>query len=409
MKILVLTNEYPNTSYPKKDSPWTVPFFTRKWASMGHDVVVVVNSTRFPKFYYSLVGLFKWYFSKKYDIIGDDLANMSWTKRFSFVDQGVRVYNLPMLKLYPSVPFLSFIKKRQLKLIANQLDQIGFIPDIITGHWLNPQFELISRLKNIYNCQTGFVFESDFVQPKLVRYKANKYKNGIDRIGCRSRFASEELKRFLNLEYTPFICASGIPDEIVDEISEREVEDFENDRTIIVSAGRFVGLKRFDSVIKACNNVYRNKNFELTIAGEGPLLETLREYANHLESKQNILLPGKIERSKLFDLYKKAQIFILISEREAFGLVYLEAMSQGCIVIASRDGGIDGIVKDGVNGFICEAGNADELAEVLTKIKNLTAYEKKKISDNAINTAREYSDTLAAKKYLNFLLDVKHE
>lgn len=409
MKILVLTNEYPNNNYPKKDSPWTVPFFARKWAAMGHEVVAVVNSTRFPRLYYSLVWLFKWYFSKKYDIIGDDLSNKSWTKRFSFEDQGVRVYNLPMLKFYPSVPFLKIIKNRQLQLIINQLNEIDFKPDIITGHWLNPQFELISRLKPVYSCRTGFVFESDFVESRITRYKANEFKDGINRIGCRSKFASGELKRLLHLNYTPFICASGIPDEIIEHISERNIEDFENERTIVVSAGRFVGLKRFDSIIEACENVYKKNDFELTIAGEGPLLESLREYASHLESKQKIFLPGKIERGKLFNLYRKAHIFILISEREAFGLVYLEAMSQGCIVIASRDGGIDGIVKDGVNGFICEAGNAEELAMVLSRISKLSAFEKKQISDNAIKTASQLSDTLAAKKYLENLQGLDNE
>ena len=38
-------------------------------------------------------------------------------------------------------------------------------------------------------------------------------------------------------------------------------------------------------------------------------------------------------------------------QREAYGLVYLEAMARGCITIASRDEGFDGVIKDGINGF----------------------------------------------------------
>lgn len=43
--------------------------------------------------------------------------------------------------------------------------------------------------------------------------------------------------------------------------------------------------------------------------------------------------------------------FIMISKNEAFGLVYLEAMSAGCITIASRGEGFDGVIIHGVNGF----------------------------------------------------------
>ena len=42
----------------------------------------------------------------------------------------------------------------------------------------------------------------------------------------------------------------------------------------------------------------------------------------------------------------------MISQGEAFGLVYLEAMARGCITIASRGEGFDGIIKDGINGFL---------------------------------------------------------
>ena len=50
---------------------------------------------------------------------------------------------------------------------------------------------------------------------------------------------------------------------------------------------------------------------------------------------------------------KNAQIFTLISDNETFGMVYIEAMLQGCLVIASKGGGFDGIIQDGINGFIC--------------------------------------------------------
>ena len=93
----------------------------------------------------------------------------------------------------------------------------------------------------------------------------------------------------------------------------------------------------------------------------------------------------------------------MISKAEIFGLVYLEAMALGVIPIGSKNEGIDGIIVDGENGFLCEAGNKDELAEVLKRIKGLPSEELDAISKKAMETARDYSDEGVARKYINSL------
>ncbi len=94
----------------------------------------------------------------------------------------------------------------------------------------------------------------------------------------------------------------------------------------------------------------------------------------------------------------------MISKGETFGLVYLEAMARGCITIGSRNEGIDGIILHGVNGFLCEAGNEKELAQIIRHINQLTPAERKQISDSAIATAKDMTDIKVAERYLNNLL-----
>ena len=84
-------------------------------------------------------------------------------------------------------------------------------------------------------------------------------------------------------------------------------------------------------------------------------------------------------------------------------MVYLEAMARGCITIASRDEGFDGIIRDGVNGFLCKAGDEAELASILKRIKEMPQEELHRISDNAVSTAHELTDERVAKDYLNHL------
>ena len=92
---------------------------------------------------------------------------------------------------------------------------------------------------------------------------------------------------------------------------------------------------------------------------------------------------------------------VMISRGEAYGLVYLEAMARGCITIASRHEGFDGVIVDGENGFLCEAGNAEELAIIIMRINAMTADERQAISDRAIETAKRLTDEKAARLYID--------
>ena len=66
----------------------------------------------------------------------------------------------------------------------------------------------------------------------------------------------------------------------------------------------------------------------------------------------------------------------MISKEETFGLVYLEAMSMGCITIASKNEGMEGIIIDGENGFLCTAGDDDELASIIPDSEHDDEVEK---------------------------------
>ena len=62
------------------------------------------------------------------------------------------------------------------------------------------------------------------------------------------------------------------------------------------------------------------------------------------------------------------------------------------------------MIEDGVNGFLCEAGNIQELANIIRKINKLTPDERLAVSERAIETARRLTDKNAADLYLNNLI-----
>lgn len=399
MNILCLTTEYPNTAYPKKDSPWIVPYFAREWVKQGHRVIVIINSTKFPRICYLCVNLIKPILQKKYNITETNLSSRVWAEKFDFVDEGVKAYNMPMMKLIPSGNYTDAVLKSQIESIKKILLENGFVPDIITGHWLNPQLMLISMLADSYKCKTAVVFHSEVTQHYIKKYHVKKYIDKIDRIGCRSLTNAKILRENLGLKEEPFVCPSGIPDKYIESDLKTANRTFADQPLKIISVGRLVGYKRFDTIIKASALLNEDLS-KLTVIGEGQLLPKLKEYAAKLQIESKIVFAGRMERDELQQKMRDNDVFVLVSEKEVFGLVYLEAMLQGCIVVASKGGGVDGIIADGYNGFLCEQGNSNELVNILRKIRSLSVSEKEKISQNAIQTASEYSDSKTAENYL---------
>ena len=157
--------------------------------------------------------------------------------------------------------------------------------------------------------------------------------------------------------------------------------------------------KHVDAVIKAfsaCNN----SNATLRIIGGGQEEQRLKSLVSELDIKDVVSFVGKIPRSHVMDEMRNAHVFTMISQGETFGMVYIEAMLQGCITIASYGEGFDGIIKDGENGFLCEAGNYDDLAEIYKKIEAMSEEERNRIGQNAIDTALKFSEAAVAERYL---------
>jgi len=148
-------------------------------------------------------------------------------------------------------------------------------------------------------------------------------------------------------------------------------------KKVLMSVGRVVGWKGFQIVIQSLVEL---EDFYYVLIGDGDYLNELRGLVKSLNLEERVLLMGSIEHKNLPDYLAMADIFVQPSiGHEAFGITIIEAMSMSIPVVASNNGGIKDIIIDGINGYLFEINNIEEMIE---KIK--ICYEfKERISEEA--------------------------
>ena len=225
----------------------------------------------------------------------------------------------------------------------------------------------------------------------------------IDVVGFRNPSAKNDYINRYGMPKSSFIAYSGVSKPFL-EAGLQYAPTFEYGVRDFVFVGALISRKYPTEIVKALDSVYNIESYSMKFIGDGAEKNNIVSAVNEC-NKKNIKFTGRIARDQIIEHLKLSQVFVMISKDEVFGLVYLEAMALGLIPIGSKNEGIDGIIKDGENGFLCEAGNERELVSIISRIKAMSKNELERISKNAKQTASEYSDSSVAKKYLEDVMN----
>lgn len=140
---------------------------------------------------------------------------------------------------------------------------------------------------------------------------------------------------------------------------------------------------------------------ELVLAGALPPPATFWEAARGAGLAEKVRFIDNPTIEALASLYRYALGLVLPSDEEGLGLVMIEAMASGAPVIATRCGGPEGVIRDGVDGWLVDRGDASAMAD---RMRRLCASpdRARQMGQAALATARErYSDAAAGKVYLD--------
>ena len=147
---------------------------------------------------------------------------------------------------------------------------------------------------------------------------------------------------------------------------------------IVMHISNFRPVKRVEDVVEIFARVLGEIPSRLVLVGDGPDLPRARVRVEELGIRDRVVFLG--EYTPVQELLSCSDLFLLPSMSESFGLAALEAMACGSPVVASRVGGLPEVIMDGETGYLCEAGDIDEMAAASIKILSDDKH-RKELSD----------------------------
>jgi glycosyltransferase involved in cell wall biosynthesis len=366
MKILFIPSWYPT-----KDSPLSGTFFREQANALhknGHEVFVLFSQV------ISIRLIFKKLFNREEN---EDFDNFQTLRliRYSFFPR--RIFS--RMRIFEN----SILNFRGYKIIKSRYD---FIPNIIHAHsmlYAGTSADYISSKTNIPFLITEH--SSGFQRNLYYRNELSKFLFVLSR-AKKVITVGPGLKSELN-KLVPMLEIDIIPNLVDTEKfkikSKRKSQNF-----TFLSIGSLVSYKGFENLLIAFSKL-QSLNIQLIIAGDGPDFLKLKNLSKSLNVENRVNFKGRISREKVPELYHYCDAFILTSQVETFGVVFIEAFSTGKPVIATKSGGPDLIVnKD--NGILIPINDLNKTVKAMeTMISNIHSYESKKIREYCIDNFSE--------------------
>jgi len=139
-----------------------------------------------------------------------------------------------------------------------------------------------------------------------------------------------------------------------------------NGEKILMHASNFRPVKRVSDVIRIFDRVQKNIPAKLLLVGEGPERLFVQQLVKELKLTEHVFFLG--QQDYIEHLLSCADLFILPTEQESFGLVALEAHACRVPVVGAATGGLPEVVVDGETGYLCPVGEIAEMASKALRI-----------------------------------------
>lgn len=219
---------------------------------------------------------------------------------------------------------------------------------------------------------TGVASDYDYARVNETIMKANAF------IFVGTHF-KERICEKLNIHKEVFVVPNMVNKERYTICKEKK-EDF-----VFLTAGTLKKNKRMDLVIRAFSEEFKKeKNVKLLIAGDGVERKQLEELVSILKVTEKVHFFGEYQIDQAGELFSQSDAFVLTSEFETFGIVYVEALFCGLPCIGTKGQGPDDIINN-KNGFLVNHGDVQELRAAMRYFYDrIHLYDKEELRNEAV-------------------------
>jgi D-inositol-3-phosphate glycosyltransferase len=279
---------------------------------------------------------------------------------------------------------ISFVNKQHLRydLIQSHYWLSGSVGSILARIWKSPHFITFHTLAGI-KVRARFGEEEP-----LVRFTSEKrIMKLVDRIVAFTEHEKQAIANIYGIHLDKIdVIPCGVDIDLfkpIDKSVSRAKIGISTEK-IALYVGRIDPLKGLEILLRAVALLDAGKDLSLIVVGgelaDDPEMMRLQSIVKELGIQEHVVFTGSVEQEQLPFYYNAADVCVVPSYYESFGLVALESMACGTPVIASRVGGLPSIVKNGHTGYLvqwrCPEPFADRLEIVLNNHSIRTAMKK---------------------------------
>lgn len=315
---------------------------------------------------------------------------------------GLNTYIFNSMYFFPRCPIIDIDRIRWvragMKTFARYIADHGK-PDIIHAHAMNYGGILAHQISKKYNIpfvltEHSSIYARNLVRKNQWRAMHQAAQNCAARIAVSRDFCTLLQTKYhgLNWAYLPNILGENFAQDF--DFPTKNTEEF-----IFCSVAHLRPLKGFDILLPAFAQARKKyPNFKLIIGGDGRERQRLHQLAADLQLGESVQFEGALNTGGVLQLMRQSNAFILASRTETFGIVFIEALSQGLPVIATRCGGPETIVTP-ENGILVPTENTAALAQAMIDLyENRQHYSPQTLRQNCLN---EFGETAVVQKLLN--------
>ncbi|TFE03230.1 N-acetyl-alpha-D-glucosaminyl L-malate synthase BshA [Jeotgalibacillus sp. R-1-5s-1] len=233
---------------------------------------------------------------------------------------------------------------------------------------------------------------------------------GSDEVTAVSHALVEQTSSLIAPDKTIHVLYNFVDERIYRKVqSDYLKKDYgiQQNEKVIIHVSNFRKVKRVTDVIDVFARIRSEMPAKLILAGDGPEMSAVLKKVDELKLKESVLFLGK--QDNLEELYSISDLMLLLSEKESFGLVALEAMACGVPCVGTTAGGIPEVIWDGINGYTAEVGDIDTLSEKAIRLLDDETLHTSFSRQAVVTVQNDFHSSTIVKQYEKLYLSLLEE